>query len=125
MSLPHPMRAVKKGNFSRCPQVGALIAEHEWVRALHQELLKRSGQERPPFKRLVDVRVGYVFARIEQHLTGVSSPGGGCGGLNGVRRRRRAPGSHVAGVAPDACRTSWNRDPRPASRRRWVDGWAR
>ena len=37
-------------------------------------------------------------------FTRVSSPGGGCGGLNGVRRRRRAPGSHVAGVAPDACR---------------------
>src|SRR3954452_12577196 len=28
----------------------------------------------------------------------------GWGGLKGVRRRRQAPGSHVAGVAPDACR---------------------
>src|SRR3954454_1416174 len=36
-------------------------------------------------------------------LTRVSSPGGGWGGLKGVRRRR-APGSHVAGVALNACR---------------------
>src|SRR5829696_2195589 len=37
-------------------------------------------------------------------LTGVSSPGGGWGGLKGAGRRCLAPGSHVAGVALNACR---------------------